>query len=172
MTTPDALDLPDSVFDVALATYLDVCVLQMRGHEDGIRAALTAALPDVITAVARGANLKGYSEGYGDGLEKVDAERTDVEGSWVCGRCGEAPEMHANPESRCVYDPVFLRSDVETVTAAKAEERERIIALLMSSAGPALDDAAHWATVSRRHAARIVSTDNDDPNGIAYRKDS
>ena len=29
------------------------------------------------------------------------------DGSWVCGRCGEAPEIHASRSSRCIYDPVF-----------------------------------------------------------------
>lgn len=36
----------------------------------------------------------------------TDAEQRIIElGSWVCGRCGHAPESHA--ASDCIYDPVF-----------------------------------------------------------------
>lgn len=37
----------------------------------------------------------------------------EVEGSWICARCGKAPQQHAagQPSERCLYDPCWYADE-------------------------------------------------------------
>lgn len=63
---------------------------------------------------------RGYNKGIEDAVEVAlavtstvdDAAVDEAAGSWICGRCGDAPEGHTDANSKCVYDPTFRRSAI------------------------------------------------------------
>ena len=79
------------------------------------------------------------------------ADAVQVDGSWICGRCGNGSQAHARSE--CIYDPVFKRVQLDDHAALVADDQTR---KLRDASRAVRKSEQHWPADCLDEAAETI----------------